>query len=99
MAPLRIGFVGAGRMGNHHANKLSGLADRAVITAIDDVDTEKTNQLASRTDARPYIDYRAMLKREPLDAVFILTQPTVCLLPVQIACEKKSLYFARNHLH
>ena len=93
MAPLRIGFVGAGRMGRLHARLL---APRAVLTAVADVNTERAHELAAAYNARPYRDYRQMISQEELDAIFILTPPDVRFEPIQLACEYETPVFVEK---
>jgi predicted dehydrogenase len=44
MAGLRIGFVGAGRMGRHHAQRLAATAPRATLVAVADVEISRANE-------------------------------------------------------
>lgn len=88
MTKLKIGFIGAGRMGNHHAQLLSKMPTRAELTAVADVDVKLARQLSAVYGANAYHDYHEMLDKEALDAVFILTPPDVRLEPIQMACER-----------
>ena len=96
MSRLRLGFIGAGRMGEFHARLLSNLADRVTLIAVTDVAADRAAQLAGEHDARHYTDYRVMFDREELDAVFILTPPAVRLEPIRIACEKAIAVFVEK---
>ncbi len=80
MATIRIGMVGAGGMGNHHAQQIIQ-RNQVHITAMCDPDQEALDRLATtlgdaaRNVAR-YADPDLMLAREALDAVVITTPHT-----------------------
>jgi myo-inositol 2-dehydrogenase/D-chiro-inositol 1-dehydrogenase len=93
MTPLRIGFVGAGRMGRHHARLL---APRAILAAVADVNFERARELAGAYNARPYREYRQMFDQEGLDAVFILTPPDIRLEPIRMACQRSVAIFVEK---
>ncbi len=69
---VRIGMIGAGRMANTHADCLAQIA-QARIVAVADVLPDRAQTLAARSGATGYTDYRTMLAREKLDAVYICT--------------------------
>jgi len=96
MDNLKIGFIGAGRMGKHHALILSEMKTGAALAAVADVDVKLARQLSADYGANAYRDYREMLDREALDAVFVLTPPDVRLEPIQMACERKIPVFCEK---
>ena len=67
---IRIGFIGCGGIAREYLSRLDTLGRRVAVTAFCDLDTGRAQTLAAGRDARVYTDYRLMLKREPLDAVF-----------------------------
>jgi UDP-N-acetylglucosamine 3-dehydrogenase len=67
---LRVGVVGVGSMGRHHARVLSSLADVELV-AVADLDSRVARRVAAATGARVYADHRRMLRRERLDAVCV----------------------------
>lgn len=73
---VRLGLIGAGRMGNVHANCLQTIP-QARLVAVADVVPARAHALAAGWDATAYTDYRAMLEREQLDAVYICTPTRV----------------------
>lgn len=73
---VRLGLIGAGRMGNVHANCLKTIPE-ARLVAVADLVPERAHALATQWDATAYTDYRAMLDREQLDAVYICTPTRV----------------------
>ncbi|MHB8750140.1 MAG: Gfo/Idh/MocA family protein [Aggregatilineales bacterium] len=96
MSRLEIGFVGAGRIAAHHAKRLMAFGDHARLAAVADIEFHKAEQLASTYGARVYSDYQEMLAHEPLDALFILTPPTVRLQPIQAACDRRLAVFCEK---
>lgn len=73
---LRLGIIGAGRMGithysianAHHAARVVGVADPSRLV---------TTMLGKYARVGTYKDYRGLLKGEPLDAVLICTPPAL----------------------
>src|SRR5260370_36083159 len=88
MALLQVGFVGAGRMAAHHAKRLFALAGQARLAAVADIEFQTAKSLGAAYNGRSYLDYREMIECESLDALFILTPPTVRLEPIQMACDR-----------
>src|SRR3954464_7718756 len=71
---LRVGLVGAGGVGQRHAQTLAGL-DGVRLVAVTDVDAARTEELARRHDARAYPDVEALLAASGLDAVWVCLPP------------------------
>lgn len=68
---LKMGVIGAGNMGWHHARVYSQLPGIQLI-GIADVDETRGMPVAKRYGCKSYKDYREMLTREKLDAVSIV---------------------------
>ncbi len=66
--PLRVGVIGIGHLGRHHARILSAL-DGARLTAVVDKIEDRATQAAAASGAVAYTDYRAIL--DQVDAVTI----------------------------
>jgi len=94
---VRIGLIGAGRMGNVHANCLKEIP-QAHIVAVADVLPERAQALAALWHATAYTDYRAMLDREQLDAVYICTPTTVHAEPACAVAERGLPFFIEKPL-
>jgi predicted dehydrogenase len=71
---LRIGFIGAGIIANRHMGNLLGF-ENVRVESVADLDEERAQSLAARSGGRAYADYRAMLDREELDAVYVCVPP------------------------
>ncbi len=74
MAPLQIGFIGAGGIASRHVGDLLGFADVKVVAFADPM-LERAEAQAQRSGGRAYRDYREMLEREKLDALYICVPP------------------------
>jgi predicted dehydrogenase len=73
MTDLRVGVVGVGHLGRHHARLLAA-AQGATLVAVSDVSAERAQAAATATGAEACVDYRAMIGK--VDAVSIAV-PTV----------------------
>jgi predicted dehydrogenase len=71
---LKVGLVGAGGVGERHAETLSGL-DGVRLVAVADVDPARAQGLAERHDATPCPDVEALLGTAGLDAVWLCLPP------------------------
>jgi len=71
---LKIGFIGCGGIARHHMKNLSNLEGVKMI-AFCDVVFSKAKEVASLYHGNAYSDYREMLKKEKLDAVYVCTPP------------------------
>ena len=69
---LRIGIIGAGRIGKLHANNLVSRVKNAELAAISDVYEPAAKDLAEKLGvANYYSDYHKLLEDPTIDAVFI----------------------------
>jgi predicted dehydrogenase len=73
MSDVRVGVVGVGHLGRHHARLLAGAAG-ARLVAVSDLSEERAQAAASTTGATAFTDYRAVIGQ--VDAVSIAV-PTV----------------------
>jgi myo-inositol 2-dehydrogenase / D-chiro-inositol 1-dehydrogenase len=67
---VRIGFIGCGGNARGHMRRL-GEVPGARIVGVCDVSTPAAEQAAAQTGAAAYGDYRALLDRPDLDAVYL----------------------------
>ncbi len=72
MKNLRVGIVGCGTIFPMHAQSLKRLKG-VELAAVCDIKIERAREKARACRARPYRDYRTMLKAERLDSVHICT--------------------------
>ena len=73
---LRIGVIGAGRMGITHHSIINSLPGVEVV-AVTDPSKVMTSLLEKYTGVKTYGDHKAMLKKASLDAVLVCTPPAV----------------------
>ena len=69
MQKVRVGVIGVGYLGQHHARILSELEDCS-LQAVVDLDGDRAELIARRTGAKSYTDYRDMMGK--VDAVSIV---------------------------
>lgn len=68
---LRVGLIGAGRMGSFHAESLARRVPGAVLVAVADPLPGTAQRLAERLGVKAYSDLQAMLDDPAIDAVVI----------------------------
>jgi len=69
---IKVAIVGAGFIGNVHANSYNQIDNADVIAIVDSVE-EKGKKLAKQFNANFYTDIDGLLKREDIDSVDICT--------------------------
>ena len=73
---LRLGIIGAGRMGITHYS-IANAHDFARVVGVADPSKLVTAMLAKYAQVGTYKDYRSLLKNEVLDAVLVCTPPAL----------------------
>lgn len=71
---VKIGFVGAGGIARAHLQSLAQMPE-AEVAAICDLDRARAEQAAAEFDAAVHINYKTMLEREDLDALYVCVPP------------------------
>ena len=89
-AKIRIGMAGAGRMAHVHAQHLA-LEPDVQIAAACDHGSGRAAEFTRDYGATAYGDWRAMLERERLDAVYICT-PTAFHSEIGVECAERGLH-------
>ena len=96
MAVLKVGIIGAGRMGNAHAKSLNTMKS-ARLTAVYDINEEKSKAMAELYPTMKIMQSVEELVNSPDVDLIVITSPTYChkegLLPAMatgkpIFCEK-----------
>jgi len=80
----RLGMIGMGGIGRFHADYLVTHPD-VELTAVCDIDQARLDDAARKYGARPFKDYRDMLGKTSLDAMYICVPPYVDG-PLEIDC-------------
>ena len=70
MEQFRVGVIGCGLISAVHIHAINE-ADRAVLTAVCDIDPKKKEKTAAEQGVRGYLDYRELLAQPDIDAVHI----------------------------
>ena len=93
---LRVGLIGLGDVWQmRHAPALRALADRFEVRAICDQVRHRAEQAAAEFDAEAVDGYHALVHREDIDAVLVLSPQWFGPLPILAACESgKAVYCA-----
>ena len=97
MGQTRIGFVGAGIIANRHLGDLLGFGD-VRVAALADPDLDRACEAAARCGARAYADFREMLDREALDALYLCVPPFAHGAPERAAIERGLPFFVEKPL-
>jgi myo-inositol 2-dehydrogenase/D-chiro-inositol 1-dehydrogenase len=84
---IRVGIIGAGWIAQAHHRILESL-DGADVVAVCDLDRARAEALAGGGVARAYTDWRELLDREELGAVFVCTPPLVHREPAVAALDR-----------
>ena len=82
--PVKVGVIGVGYLGQHHARIYSEI-EGAELTALIDTDEEKTKPLAAKYNCKAYSDYKNIIDK--LDAISIVT-PTILHHKIAMDCIK-----------
>jgi predicted dehydrogenase len=77
---LRVGLIGAGWIGQQHAQTL-GEREDVTLAAVCDVDAGRADAIAAGTGAEVFTDWRMMLDTAAPDAVWVCTPPATHLGP------------------
>jgi UDP-N-acetylglucosamine 3-dehydrogenase len=71
---MNFAIIGAGKFAEKRANVISkGLARKAELKAIVDIDIEKAKGLAKKCGGEAFSDYRKILDRDDIDSVIVAT--------------------------
>ncbi len=81
---LRVGVIGVGYLGEHHARIFSQLEDVRLVAVVD-IDKNRTKSIAEKYKSTPYIDFREIL--DEVDAISIVT-PTETHFEIALECLK-----------
>ena len=73
MEKVRVAIIGVGRIGPTHIENLMRLSNKVKVVAVCDLIEERANNNAKIAGANPYIDYKKMIGKEEIDAVYVTT--------------------------
>jgi len=92
---MKIGFVGTGGIANYHLEHLMKIKE-AEIVALCDVVEERAKETAKKCKGAFYTDYRKMLDKEKLDALYICIPPFAHQGQELLAAEKGIPFFVEK---
>jgi predicted dehydrogenase len=93
---LRVGIIGLGEAWEQrHRTALRALSDRFEVRAVCDQIAHRAETAANEFNASAVDGYRAMLQRDDIDAIMMLSEQWYGTLPIMAACEHgKAVYCA-----
>jgi len=94
---VRIGFIGTGRIANRHMEKLCKIKDTTLVSVCD-VEKKEAEKMTKIWGGKFYTDYREMLNKEGLDAVYICLPPFAHTDQEILAAEKGINLFVEKPL-
>lgn len=92
---LRLGIIGAGRMGITHYS-IANAHDHARITSVADPSLLITTMLSKYAKIGTYKDYKGLLKNEELDGVLVCTPPAFNPEILEAVCERRIATFCEK---
>lgn len=87
---IKVGFVGAGNKANGHMKALNEIED-VDITAICDVSEDTARRVAEEQKATAYTDYKEMIDKEDLDAMYVVV-PTFAHFDAEVLAVQKGIH-------
>lgn len=96
---IRIGLIGAGRMGKVFAHTLAFTIPEVELLAVSDINPQTCQEAADRYGVKyASTDYRQLLQREDIDAVVIVTPTATHAEVIQAAAEAGKHIFSEKPL-
>jgi inositol 2-dehydrogenase len=96
---IRIGLIGAGRMGKVFAHTLAFTVSEVELLAVADIDPQTSQEVAARYGAKyHYTDYHELLQRDDLDAVVVVTPTNTHAEVIQAAAASGKHIFSEKPL-
>jgi UDP-N-acetylglucosamine 3-dehydrogenase len=86
---IKVGVIGLGNMGVHHARNYFNL-ENAQLICVCDLNKNLADDLSKKFNCKAYYDYKLMLEQENIDAVSIVV-PTSKHKEVSLYCMEKGI--------
>ena len=74
MGKLRVGVIGVGNLGQHHARILAGMKDGVELVGVADTDEARAREIAKKNGTEAYTDYNTLLEKIQAVSVVVPTQ-------------------------
>ena len=81
---LKAGVIGLGILGSQHVQFLNDQSE-VTVTAVADIQSERSQEISGRVDAQPYTDYERMVNEQRLDIAVVATPDPLHKEPVLAA--------------
>jgi inositol 2-dehydrogenase len=96
---IRIGLIGAGRMGKVFAHTLAFSVAEVELLAVADINPQSSQETATRYGVKhAYTDYQELLRRDDIDAVVIVTPTAMHAEVIKAAAEAGKHVFSEKPL-
>jgi scyllo-inositol 2-dehydrogenase (NAD+) len=96
---IRVGLIGAGRMGKVFAHTLAFSVSEVDLLAVADVDAQAGQEAAARYGVKfIYTDYQELLRRDDIDAVVVVTPTATHAEVIQAAAAAGKHIFSEKPL-
>ncbi len=95
---VRVGFVGTGGIANFHMNHLEKMDDVKVV-AVCDMAEEKVKKASERFAAPAFFDYKEMLDKVPMDALYVCVPPFAHVGQEELAVKKGLAILVEKPVH
>jgi inositol 2-dehydrogenase len=96
---IRIGLIGAGRMGKVFAHTLAFTVSEVELLAVVDINPQASQEAATRYGVKhSYTNYHDLLRRDDIDAVVIVTPTATHAEVIQAAAEAGKHVFSEKPL-
>jgi predicted dehydrogenase len=92
---VRIGLIGAGGISGGHVEAFAKI-EQARLVAVCDIDPGRAETRAKAAGAQVFTEYRDMLDKVQLDALWLCTTPNVRAEPIEMAISKKIPVFTEK---
>jgi len=74
MSKLRVGVIGVGNLGQHHARILAAMKNDVELVGVVDTDENRAREIAKKNGTEAYTDYHALLEKVEAVSVVVPTQ-------------------------
>jgi len=74
MSPLRVGVIGVGRLGQHHARIYAGLGPDVELAGVADADADRGREVAERTGTEFFLSYETLLEKVQAVSIAVPTR-------------------------
>lgn len=74
MTPLKVGVIGVGQLGQHHARLYASLRDEVELVGVADANEHRAREIAEKVGTRAFTDYHALLEETQAVSIAVPTR-------------------------